>query len=450
ATAVSTETVVGQIGRLLHQALWQRAPVERLADKLASWLVPIAVALAIATFAVWTWQADMETGLIYALSVLLIACPCALGIATPLTLWVGLGRAANAGVILRHTGVLEQLANIQQVFFDKTGTLTKRPIRLQEVAVNGVDEDSFLARVTAVESHSEHPLGQAIAQQFTIHNPQFAIYNFRSLPGQGVTALVDDSAVWIGNRGLMTANDLTIPPSLQKTGGTWRQDGLIVIYAGWDGQVRGLLGLGEAVREETAVTIAQIQDLDLAVTVLTGDDKSAGERWQKLLGIPVHAEQKPVDKVARLQNGAAAMVGDGINDGPALAAAAVGMAVRQGTDVAQSAADVILMREDLEDIPRLIILARATIRKVRQNLAWAVIYNAIGLLLAMGGRLQPSVAALLMVFSNLIVTANALRLRKLEIRGWGLEIEEDVDNLQSPISDLSPKPEHIKEATVYG
>jgi len=427
-TAVGAETIVGQIGRLLHQALWQRAPVEQTADKLASWLVPFAVVVSMLTFAFWTWQESMEVGLINALAVLLIACPCALGIATPLTLWVGLGRAAKAGIILRYTGVLERLASIEEIYFDKTGTLTKRPIRLQKVATDGMNETEFLTRISAVESLSEHPLGQAIvagAEKLTIVNCQLSIVNFRALPGQGVAAVVEKEPIWIGNQGLMEQNGLKLSSNLQKTEAAWQNEDLTVIYAGWSGYIRGIIGLGEIAREEAVETIAHLQTQELDVAVLTGDDENAGKRWRKTLNIPVYAAQHPEDKVAHLQSASnAAMVGDGINDSPALAAAAVGLAVRQGTDIAQSAADAILMQEDLRAVPWLVALSRLSMHKVRQNLAWAVGYNGIGIVLAVTGLLQPSLAALLMVCSNLIVTANALRLRNADIGDWGFEVTE--------------------------
>ncbi|HFQ93444.1 MAG TPA: cation-translocating P-type ATPase, partial [Anaerolineae bacterium] len=458
ATAVGPQTVVGQIGQLLHQAMWQRAPVERQADRLAAWLVPIAVALAAATFAFWTWQDSVDTGLIHALAVLLIACPCALGIATPLTLWVGLGRATRSGVILRYTGVLEQLAEAKQVYFDKTGTLTKRPIRLQEVAVIGerlsVNGESpisntpipntpisnLLLRAAAVEAMSEHPLGQAIAQgaaKWLDDLPPRAEH-FRAFPGQGVCGVVAGDEVWIGSRRLMAQQGLEMPEALADTAVSWQNDGLTVTYVGWNGRVRGLLGLGETARAEAAETIADLQKLEMPVTILTGDSEAAGRRWQTALGVPVYAEQRPEDKVTRLKAAGenVVMVGDGINDGPALAAASVGIAVRQGTDVAQSAAAVILLHDDLRAVPWLIALSRVAMRKVRQNLAWAVGYNAIGLVLAVSGLLQPSLAALLMVFSNVIVTTNALRLRRADLgRLSFVEVEETEEEETEDIGD---------------
>ncbi|MBK8899612.1 MAG: cation-translocating P-type ATPase [Anaerolineaceae bacterium] len=412
-SATGAATMVGQIGRLLHQALWQRAPVERLADKVAALMVPTAVLLAAITFLYWSNQAGFEKGLIVALSVLLIACPCALGIATPLTLWLGLSRATEQGIILRQTAVLEQLAQVKQVFFDKTGTLTQRPLRLQSVAAGMLDKADFMAWVTAVETYSEHPVAQSLVAGQALAGERPSVAQFKALPGKGVTALVNDTPVWVGTRRLMTAVNLSLSAELAELARTWQRQGLMVIYAGWQGQVQGIIGLGESLREETAVTLQTLQAINVQVAVLTGDDETAGRRWQQQLGVPVHAALAPADKVTALRAAGPGtlMVGDGINDGPALAAATVGIAVRQGTDVAQEAADAILIQQNLTAVPWLIQLARQTMKTVRINLAWAFLYNLIGLALAVTGHLQPALAALLMVLSSAVVTGNALRLR---------------------------------------
>jgi heavy metal translocating P-type ATPase len=417
-SAVGAETVAGQIGHLLYQALWQRAPVERLADRLAALMVPLAIVIAGGTFAFWTVRTGPEVGLLYALSVLLIACPCALGLATPLTLWVALGRAAEGGVILRGTGVLERLAGVRHLFFDKTGTLTQRPFQLQALAPNGLNENSFLTKVAAIEAPSEHPLAQAVvsaARRRELTLPE--VTQFRARPGQGVEGRLNGTTLWVGNERLMAAQELKLPAPMAATAKEWRQQGLGVVYAGWDGQVAGLLGLGEELRSEAVDVVTNLKAMNLPVTVLTGDDAMAGERWQRLLKIPVYAEQQPKDKMAHLQTtpGPVAMVGDGINDGPALAAATVGMTVNHGTDVARAAADVVLVRDDLRPVPWLIELARLTMQRVRQNLAWAFFYNVIGLALAVMGYLQPVLAAIAMVASSLIVTGNALRLRRVPL-----------------------------------
>lgn len=419
ATAVGVETAAGQIGRLLHQALWQRSPVERLADRLAAWMTPLAVLLAAATFAYWSMVAGPEIGLMHALAVLLIACPCALGIATPLALWAALGRAAEGGVILRGTAALERLAGVKQIFFDKTGTLTRLPARVQAVAAAGLAEEELLRRVAAAEAQSEHPLAQALvaAARERGLEPRLAA-EFRALPGHGVSATVEGAQVWVGSERLMRAQGLELPSTLEHMAAAWRRRGLGVVYAGWEGRVAGLLGLGEEPRAEAGEAVAALRELGLEVAVLTGDDAAAGERWQRRLGVPVYAEQRPEDKLARLRAapGPAAMVGDGINDGPALAAA-VGLTLSNGTDVARAAADMILLRDDLRAIPWLVRLSRAAMRCVRQNLAWAFAYNLAGLALAVTGHLQPVAAAAAMIVSSLLVTGNALRLRRLPIAG---------------------------------
>jgi heavy metal translocating P-type ATPase len=391
--------------------------VERLADKVAALMVPTAVFLAAVTFIYWSNRADFETGLIVALSVLLIACPCALGIATPLTLWLGLGRATEHGIILRQTAVLEQLAQVNHVFFDKTGTLTQRPLQLQTVATEFLHQDEFMRWVTAVEAHSEHPVARSLMATVALDGKLPQVELFRALPGKGVTAMVNGLPVWSGSRLLMSAVNLSLSAQLVAVVQEWRTRGLMVIYAGWQGQVQGIMGLGEQLRPETAVTIQALRAMSVQASVLTGDDEIAGQRWQQKLGIPVQAALAPADKVAHLRAAGPGtlMVGDGINDGPALAAASVGIAVSQGTDVAQEAADAILIQQNLTAVPWLIQLSRKTMRTVRLNLAWAFFYNVVGLGLAVSGHLQPALAALLMVLSSAVVTGNALRLRKFPI-----------------------------------
>ena len=438
-SATGGATMVGQIGRLLHQALWQRAPVERLADKVAALMVPTAVFLATITFFYWSNQAGFEAGLIYALSVLLIACPCALGIATPLTLWLSLGRATEMGIILRQTGVIEQLAGVKRLFLDKTGTLTQRPLQLQTFETIAPDPAEFMNWVTAVEAHSEHPVAQAIVTKAAATAARPQVEYFRSLPGKGVTALVDDVPVWVGSYRLMMSVNLHFPTDLAEVVQQWQRQGLMVIYAGWAGQVQGVLGLGERLRPETAVTIQEIQKMNLPIAVLTGDDTVAGSRWQTQLGIPVWAALAPQDKVAHLQAAGPGtlMVGDGINDGPALAAATVGIAMSQGADVAQEAADAVLIQQNLRAVPWLLQLASRTMQIVRQNLVWAFVYNAVGLTLAVTGHLQPALAALLMVLSSAVVTGNALRLRHFPLVEAPGKLAENLKNVQQEAKVIS-------------
>ncbi|HRQ24504.1 MAG TPA: cation-translocating P-type ATPase, partial [Anaerolineales bacterium] len=421
-TAVGDSTTAGQIGQLLHEALWARSPLERMVDKLAAWMTVIAISLATIAFLVWNYVSGLETGLMVALSVLLIACPCALGLATPLTLWLSLGRAAESGAILRSTSALERLAKVEKVFFDKTGTLTQLPMKVQGVFVEKKKEErgkTFLHIIASVENQSEHPLAKAIVEYAKEHGVEFAKpESFKALPALGVIGDLRftnyDLRISIGSARLMSAEGLEISERISQQAKAWKEAGLVVIYAGWDGQVRGIVGLGETVRAEAKDVVSDLQSRGLSLGVLTGDDASAGERWQKTLGIPVQAALTPDEKMDRLAENAA-MVGDGINDGPALAAATVGLAMNNGTDVARTAADIVLMRDDLKVIPWLVDLSRETMKRVKQNLGWAVIYNVIGVGLAMAGLLQPIFSAFAMIASSIFVTTNAMRMNKFPL-----------------------------------
>lgn len=421
ATAIGESTMAGQIGRLLHEALWARSPLERTVDKLSAWMTPAALTLASIAFFIWNSISGFEQGLLVALSVLLIACPCALGLATPLTLWLSLERAAESGAILRSTASLEQLAKIGAVFFDKTGTLSQLPMKVQGVVSDPLSagSDRFLQIVASIENESEHPLAKAIveyakSQNITLIKPE----SFKAIPAMGVIARSQianrQSSIVIGSSRLMSAQGLTMPQNISGQAGAWEEAGWVVVYAGWDGQVVGAVGLGETIRAEAKEVVAHLQSRGLELGVLTGDEAIAGERWQKMLNVPVHAALTPDEKMKRLAKNAA-MVGDGINDGPALAAATVGLAMNHGTDVARTAADIVLMRDDLNVIPWLIDLSRESMKRVRQNLGWAVIYNLIGVALAMAGLLQPVFSAFAMVASSIFVTSNAMRMNKFPL-----------------------------------
>jgi P-type Cu+ transporter len=418
ATAVGERTTAGQIGRLLHEALWARSPLERLVDKLAAWMTVIAISLATIAFLIWNYVSGLETGLMVALSVLLIACPCALGLATPLTLWLSLGRAAESGVIMRSTSALERLAKVEKVFFDKTGTLTQLPMKVQGMFVDEKKEErgkTFLQIIASVENQSEHPLAKAIVEYAKSQNVELIKpKSFKALPALGVKAELNGKQITIGSARLMSAEGLELSEEINQQVKEWKEAGQVVVYAGWDGQVMGIVGLGETVRAEAKDVVSDLQLRGLNLGVLTGDDSSAGERWQKSLGIPVQAALTPDEKMNRLADNVA-MVGDGINDGPALAAATVGLAMNNGTDVARTAADIVLMRDDLKVIPWLFDLSRETMKRVKQNLGWAVIYNVIGVGLAMAGLLQPIFSAFAMIASSIFVTGNAMRMNKFPL-----------------------------------
>ncbi|MCC6300361.1 MAG: cation-translocating P-type ATPase [Anaerolineales bacterium] len=434
ASATGDSTVAGQIGRLLHEALWARSPLERTVDKLSAWMTPAAFALAVISFFIWSAVGGYEKGLIVALSVLLIACPCALGLATPLTLWLSLERAAESGVILRSVAALERLAKVKNVFFDKTGTLTQLPMKALDVFVaddgTARKEENvvlrlskggrkFMQAVASIENESEHPLAKAVVEyarsnQIELVKPTA----FKSLPGLGVVGTLsmtnDGLPIWIGSARLMSAEGLEMSGDIRNQADTWKEAGRAVVYAGWGGQVRGALSLGETVRAEAKEVLDQLQSRGLSLGVLTGDESAAGERWQNRLGIPVQAALTPDEKMKRLADNSA-MIGDGINDGPALASATVGLAMNHGADVASAASDIVLMRDDLRVLPWLFDLARAAMKRVRQNLGWAVVYNFIGVALAMAGLLQPVFSAFAMVASSVFVTSNAMKMNKFPL-----------------------------------
>lgn len=415
---VGLETVAGRIGRMLSHALWEKAPVERLADRLSALMVPIATLLAALAWLFWSQHLGAEQGLLIALTVLLIACPCALGIATPLALTVALARAAQAGVLLRSTAIFERLHGVRSLFFDKTGTLTRLPLQLQRIQSDTVDQKQLLVCAAAVEAGSEHPLAQALLAEVSQHGLELPeLSQFQAWPGRGVSGLVNGEEVYVGSERLLAEHGLILPSNLAEQAEHWRADGLVVIVVGWAGRVSGLLGFGEQLRSEVAAVIEQLQSHGVDLAVLTGDSATAGQRWQQLLNIPVHASLLPEDKLQQLQTapGPVVMVGDGINDGPALAAASVGIALRHGSDIARSTADVVLIGDDLRAIPWLLKLAEKTLQIVRQNMAWAFVYNLLGIGLALAGQLQPVLAALAMVISSILVTANALRLRQTVI-----------------------------------
>ncbi|MDQ7028458.1 MAG: cation-translocating P-type ATPase [Ardenticatenia bacterium] len=410
--AVGPKTAVGHMVRLLHEALWSRSPAQRLADHVAAVLVPGAVVLAALTFLLWQRAAGTEVALMNALSVLLITCPCALGIATPLALWRALGEASTHGVLVRDGGVIEQLAGVRSVFFDKTGTITGQSLEVQDLIVDPTTSAREVwAHVAALEAMSHHPVAEALRRAAATTLP-LPVTDRESVPGSGVRGAVNGRRAWVGNARLAAEERATLPSALITWADQWHQKGALVVYVGWDRRARAAVALAERLRADAVSALSTLRALGLQVSVLSGDP-SAEARWKDRLPVPVHAGLTPHEKVAHLRAAGPGtlMVGDGANDGPALAAADVGVALGQATDVAHSAADVILLTDRLNAVAALVRLARATRRTVRQNLAWAFAYNAVGLSLAVAGQLHPLWAALAMVLSSTFVTANAMHLR---------------------------------------
>ncbi len=421
ATAVGADTALSQIVQLVTDAQRGKAPVQRLADRISAVFVPVVIAIATVTFLGW-WLLAGEplTGLTTAVAVLIIACPCALGLATPIAIMVGTGRGAELGVLIKRIETLEQTRRITTVVFDKTGTLTHGTMTLTDVAVaDGGDEQELLHRAGAVEADSEHPIGQAIADAARERTGDLpAVTAFAAITGQGVRAEVEDTTVWVGRRSLMADNELHLSDALASRATDLEEAGRTAVLVGWDGEVRGVLAVADELKTDAATTVARLTGMGLTVAMLTGDNQRTADAIARQVGIQrVLAEVYPGDKqgeIERLQEAGevVAMVGDGVNDAPALVQADLGIAIGTGTDVAIESSDLTLLRGDLPGVPLAIELSRRTYRTILQNLGWAFGYNTAAIPLAAAGLLNPMIAGGAMAFSSISVVLNALRLKR--------------------------------------
>lgn len=418
-THTGEDRVMGKLIRLLEEARLHRAPIERLADRIAGYFTPTVIVLSVGTFIFWTWQAGPEQGLLTALSVLLIACPCALGIATPLAIWSALGRAAQQGVLIRDSLTLEKLSRARQIFFDKTGTLSTGQPTLTAVIAEGMAEERLLQMAASLEQNSEHPLGKAIAAAAQARNlPLLPVQEFRAKPGLGISGEVSGQAVLVGSHRLAAQEGLTLSPALEMARQKLEAEGATVVFVGGQGRVWGLLGLAESVRPEAETVLPELSRQGLAVQILTGDSRAAGEALGRRLGVSVRSELLPHEKTAVIEQaattaGPVVMVGDGLNDAPALARADVGIAMACGVDVTRETADVNLLGDDLRQVAWTVRLARQVYRTIAWNLAWAFAYNVGGIGLAMAGWLHPVLAAAAMVVSSALVVGNSLRIYRV-------------------------------------
>lgn len=429
ATKVGSDTALAQIVALVQEAQNSKAPGQRLADRAAFWLVLVALIGGVGTFLVW-WlvDGDVQKALLFAITVVVITCPDALGLATPTAIMVGTGLGAKRGVLFKNATALETSARIDTVVMDKTGTLTKGEPEVTDVVVDGLPEDELLALVTAVEHESEHPLAGAIVRYGTARGvPTVRVENFRNVPGHGAVAEVAGLRVAVGNRKLMVAEDVDFGALMDRRD-ELASTGRTAVLVAVDGRGAGVIALADAARETSAEAVASLHELGIEVVMLSGDNEATARRIAGQLGIDtVIAEVLPgdkADKIAELQRGGrkVAMVGDGVNDAPALAQADLGIAIGAGTDVAIETADLVLMRSDPLDVPIALRIGRGTLRKMRQNLGWAVGYNTIALPIAAGVFepafglvLRPEIAALSMSGSSLIVAVNALMLKQLQL-----------------------------------
>ncbi|HEX2159253.1 MAG TPA: heavy metal translocating P-type ATPase [Actinomycetes bacterium] len=421
ATRVGAETALAQIVRLVEEAQASKGHIQRLADRVAGVFVPAVMAVALATFAGWALLAgDPQAGLVAAVAVLIISCPCALGLATPIAIMVGTGRGAELGVLIKGVEVLEQTRRITTVVFDKTGTLTRGEMALTDaVPAPGLDEAEVLRRAGAVEADSEHPIGQAIAAAARRRvGPLPEVTGFQALAGRGARAEADGATVWVGREKLMADAGLHLPGALEEAVERLQEAGKTAVFAGWDGEVRGVLAVADTLKADAAELVARLHGMGLEVAMLTGDNARTAQAIAQRVGIDrVLAEVLPDDKageVARLQREGhvVAMVGDGVNDAPALVQADLGIAIGTGTDVAIEASDLTLIRGHLAGVATAIELSRRTYRTIVQNLGWAFGYNVAAIPLAALGLLSPIVAGAAMALSSVSVVGNSLRLRR--------------------------------------
>jgi Cu+-exporting ATPase len=432
ARRVGSDTLLAQIVRMVSEAQRSRAPIQRLADTVSAWFVPLVIIAAVATFIVWS-QYGPEPRLAYALvnavAVLIIACPCALGLATPMSIMVGTGRGAEAGVLIRNAEALEVFEKVTTLVVDKTGTLTEGKPKLMTVEpAAGFDSSTLLRLVASLESVSEHPLAAAIVRGAAEPRVTLSpVSDFQSTTGKGVTGTVDGRRVAIGNLRHLEASGID-PGALRDRAEVLRREGQTVMFVAVDGQPAGLVGVADPIKATTPEAIEALHRNGIRLVMLTGDNRTTAEAVARFVGIDqVEADVSPDEKAAvikRLQQSGerVAMAGDGINDAPALAAADVGIAMGTGTDVAMESADVTLVKGDLRGVVRAHRLSRFTMRNIRQNLFFAFVYNVLGVPVAagvlyplVGLLLNPMIASAAMTLSSVSVIGNALRLRRVSL-----------------------------------
>jgi len=429
-TAVGDQTALSGIMRLVATAQASGSRTQALADRAAAILFYVAVVSGAITFTYWWFSGDKEHALIRTATVLIIACPHALGLAIPLVIAISTSLGAQNGLLVKDRLALERARNLDIVIFDKTGTLTRGSPAVSGVAAApGTTDNDLIARAAAVESNSEHPLAKAIVAEAKRRSAtQLSATNFEALPGRGAEALVEGKRAMIGGPRLLTAAKVTVPPEVEKLTTAWASDGKTVLYAVAQGQLLGAFAVEDEIRPESSEAVTELHRLGIRVAMISGDSKTVADSVARRIGIDeVAAEVLPADKasaVKRFQVGGkkVAMVGDGVHDAPALATANVGIAIGAGTDVAIESAGIVLVRSDPRDVVGAIELSRATYRKMIQNLVWATAYNlvaipvAAGLFVRWGFDLPMSVGAVAMSLSTIIVTANAQLLRRLKLQ----------------------------------
>ena len=427
ATRVGAESTFAQMARLVRDAQATKAPVQKLADRVSSVFVPAVIGISLVTFIVWMWCGDTTQAFTAAVAVLIIACPCALGLATPTALMVGSGRAAQMGIVIKGADVLQGTRRVDTVVFDKTGTVTTGLMQLVDVVcVDGVARAEVLAKAGALEHASEHPVARAIASAARAEVGGLSLVeSFENLPGMGTIGVVDGASVMVGNETLMRRKLVLVPAAMGDALAAARGDGNIGVYVSVNGKVQGVCIVADRPKANSATAVAELRELGLRPLLLTGDSKATALAVARQVGIEpdeqhVIAGVLPSEKVrvvADLQERgyAVAMVGDGVNDAAALAQANVGIAMGTGTDVAMNASDLTIVSGDLRLVADAILLSRATLRTISANVFWAFVYNTAAIPLAALGLLNPMWAGLAMAFSSVFVVMNSLRLRRVRL-----------------------------------
>jgi Cu+-exporting ATPase len=432
AERVGAATLLAQIVKMVSEAQRTRAPIQRLADRVASYFVPAVLTAAVITYVVWAMvgpQPRYAHALVNAVAVLIIACPCALGLATPMSIMVGTGRGAGEGILVRNAEALEMMEKVDTLIVDKTGTLTEgKPRVTTTIAAEGFNQTQLLQAIASLEKESEHPLAAAILATAKENNLEFLpVTHFESLTGKGVSGTIQGKKVAAGNAALMRDFGASAT-SLEQQAEELRQAGQTVMFVAWDGRLAGLVGVADPLRESTPQAIEELKREGIKVVMVTGDNRTTAAALAQKLGIDFQAEVLPGQKAEAVKSlqakgAVVAMAGDGINDAPALAQAQVGIAMGTGTDVAMESGGIVLVKGDLRGILKARRLSQLTMRNIRQNLFFAFFYNALGVPIAAGVLypvfgllLNPMIAAAAMSFSSVSVIANALRLRSAPLR----------------------------------
>ncbi len=433
AEKIGSETLLAQIVQMVANAQRTRAPIQKLADTVSGYFVPAVIAVAVITFVIWSILGPapaMAYALVNAVSVLIIACPCALGLATPMSIMVGVGRAAQAGVLIKNAEAIETAEKVTHLITDKTGTLTAgKPEVVSRIGTDTMAERDVLKIGASLESHSEHPLARAIVEAAKKEKIELRdVTDFQSTTGGGVSGKIDGKEILIGKEKFLTESSVTVSEELKKEAHRLQEKAETTVWLAVDGKAVGILGIADPIKPTTKKAIRELHEMDLKVIMCTGDNRRTAESVARELGIDeFRAEVMPdgkIDIVKKLKSKGAvvAMAGDGINDAPALAAADVGIAMGTGTDVAIESADITLVKGDLIGIVKAMHISRAVMRNIRQNLFFAFIYNALGVPIAAGALypffgilLSPMIAGAAMSFSSVSVIANALRLRSIRL-----------------------------------